>query len=158
MWSLYIRCWALMYSQHAAELIVHTYITAASRIFLKDYFHPWIVCFWLPEERSGQGCPVRGIGDKCLLVIGHPTRLSSNIHAGDLGDFRECGVIGYSPIGLAPGKVVNVSAVSRLQTNSSLHGSRGLQEPPASPPRYRALHLNFRSLLGLLLSRKKKKR
>lgn len=109
---------------------------------------PWNVCFWLPKERLSQGCPVRGIGDKCLLVIGRPTHLSSNIHAGDLGDFRGCRDIGYSPISLALGWVVNVWAKSRLQKNSAVQGCGGRQE--TSPLRYRAVHLNFWLLLILL--------
>lgn len=68
---------------------------------------------------KGEARRVRGIGDKCLLVIGHPTHLSSNIHAGDLGDVRGCRVIRYSPISLALGWVVSVSAEIRLQKNST---------------------------------------
>lgn len=114
-----------MHCQHAAELIFRTCITAVSVILLKGPFHLWNICFWLPQERVSEGCPVRGIGNKCLLVIGHPTHLSSNIHAGDLGEFRGCRDIGYSPISLALEQVVNVSAVSRLQKNSTIQDASG---------------------------------
>lgn len=110
-----------MYSQHAAELIFHTCITVVSVILLKGPFHLWNICFWLPEEGLSKGCPVRGIGNKCLLVIGNPTHLSSNIHAGDLGEFRGCRDIGYSPIILAVEQAVNVSAESREPPPEELH-------------------------------------
>lgn len=71
------------------------------------------------RKSTVRACPVRGIEDKCLLVIGHPTRLSSNIHAGDLVDVRGCREMGYSLIAPALGKEVNVSAESRRLKNSA---------------------------------------
>lgn len=89
----------------AAELISRTYITEISTVLLKAAFHPWKVCFWLLKGRLSRRCPVRAIGDKCLLVIGHPTHLSSNIHAWNLGDFRGCRDTGSWAISPALGRM-----------------------------------------------------
>lgn len=111
-----------MHSQHAAKLIFRTYITVVWMIVLKGPFHPWNVCFWLPKERLSEGCPVRGIGDKCLLVIGHPTHLSLNIHAGGLGDFRA--MQGYRIFSHQSSTVIGSQCLSREPPPEELRYSR----------------------------------